>query len=124
LRSGAADADDVIASGPMGPKGEIRNPFVSLLLTGVTCGLYGWYWWFKMASEVNTFLGTNRMNIFKIWGLTAVTCGLYGFYYMFVEGKNIIKEVQAKAGQPEDPPLICDLARMQGRLNSVWEKLP
>ncbi len=108
----------------MGPKGEIRNPFVSMLFTALSCGLYGWWWWFKMASEINAFLGTERMSVFKIWGLTAVTCGLYGFYYMLVEGKNIVREVQTKAGLPENPPLICDLPRMQARLNAVWEHLP
>lgn len=117
-------APPVRCSPVMGPKGEIRNPFMALLFTLLSFGLYGWYWWFKMASEINAFLGTPRMNVFKIWGLIAVTCGLYGFYFMLVEGKNVIREVQAKAGLPENPPLIADLPRMQGRLNDVWARLP
>lgn len=108
----------------MGPKGEVRSPIMSILLTAVTCGIYGMYWWWKMASEVNAFLGEEKFSILKLFGLSTVTCGLYGFYFMFVEGKEIIKAVQAKAGLPENPPFICDIRAMQGALNAVWEQLP
>ena len=108
----------------MGPKGEVRSPFMGLGLTVISCGLYGMYWWWKMASEVNAFLGTDRMSVLKIFGLSSVTCGLYGLYFMWVDGKAIIREVQAKAGLPENPPFFCDLLRMQKALNSVWESMP
>jgi hypothetical protein len=97
---------------------------MGILLTAVTCGIYGMYWWWKMASEVNAFLGEEKFSVLKFAGLSTVTCGLYGMYFMFVEGKDIIKAVQAKAGQPEAPPFMCDIGRFQGALNKVWEQLP
>ena len=90
----------------------------------VTFGFYAFWWQFKLASEINTFLGTKRFSILKMWLLVSVSCGLYGFYFMFVDGKEMIKEVQQRAGLPPDPPMIADLVRMQGALNRVWEHLP
>jgi len=112
------------ADAPIGPKGEIRSPLKGMLLSAVTCGLYAWFWVYKMATEINTFLGYERMNLVKLAGLFIITCNLYWFYFLFVEGKNIIREVQAKAGLPEAPPLIADIIRMQGALNKVWEQVP
>ncbi len=97
---------------------------MGIALTALTCGLYGMYWWWKMASEVNTFLGEEKFNILKFAGLSTITCGLYGFYFMFVEGKEIITAVQTKAGLPPSPPFIVDMARMQTALNNVWEQIP
>ncbi len=77
-----------------------------------------------MASEINAYLGYSRVSVLKVWLFTACTCGLYGFYFMFVDGKNIIREVQAKAGVPESVPFIVDLPRLQGALNGVWEQIP
>ncbi len=108
----------------MGPKGEVRSPFMGLLFTALSFGLYGMWWWWKMQSEVNAFLGTDRMSVIKIFGLSFVTCGFYGLYFMWVDGKAIIREVQAKAGLPEKPPFVCDMLRMQKALNEVWESIP
>lgn len=108
----------------MGPKGEVRSPFTSIIFTALSCGIYGGYWWYLMSTEINGFLGEPRMNLLKIWGLSTITCGLYGLYFVWVEGKQIIREVQAKAGMPENPPFMCDLPRMQSALNNVWETLP
>jgi hypothetical protein len=110
--------------GPPGPNGEIRNPFVSALLGMVTFGIYAWWWVFKLAGEINTFLGYKRFSPLKVGLLVSVSCGLYGFYFMFVDGKEIIKELQLRAGLPPDPPIIADLLRMQGAANKVWERIP
>lgn len=107
----------------MGPKGEVRSPFMGILLSAVTFGLYAMYWWWKMASEVNAFLGEEKFSILKFFGLSTITCGLYGLYFMFVEGKSVIHAVQEKAGLPQDAPFIVDLPRMQGALNKVWESV-
>lgn len=108
----------------MGPKGEVRPPLISFLFTFMSCGLYGLYWGHKLTNEVNAFLGEERMSLLKIVGLSWLTCNAYGLYFIFVEGKEIIKEVQAKAGLPQKAPLLADIVRMQGALNAVWEQLP
>lgn len=113
-----------LAATPRGPKGEIRSGFKFMALWMCTFGIYGMWWWFKAASEINTFLGYDRMSVFKIFGLSSVTCGIYGLYFMFVEGKKIIAEVQAKAGLPENPPFLAGPMQIQQSLNKVWEAIP
>lgn len=108
----------------MGPKGEVRNPFLFIFLTGITFGIYGIYWQFKVATEVNQFLGTERMSAIKIMGLSFITCGLYQIYYQWVESKAILREVQAKAGQPEQVPFVVTPVTFQRVLNNVWEGIP
>ncbi|MGE0788304.1 MAG: DUF4234 domain-containing protein [Sandaracinaceae bacterium] len=108
----------------MGPKGDVRSPFLMTLLWPLTLGIYGIWWGFKVCGEVNAFLGTERMSAFKIMALSAVTCGLYGLYYQFVEAKNVIKEVQQKAGLPPKPPFFVGPMQFQGALNKVWETIP
>lgn len=108
----------------MGPKGEVRSVFVMMLLWVVTFGIYGVWWSFKVSSEVNAFLGSDRMSAIKVMLLTAVTCGLYGLYFQFVEAKNVLREVQTKAGKPGKVPFVVGPMQFQGTLNKVWEGLP
>ncbi|MEZ4339771.1 MAG: DUF4234 domain-containing protein [Sandaracinaceae bacterium] len=105
----------------MGPKGEVRNVFMMALLWVVTFGIYAIWWSFKVAGEVNAFLGTERMSAIKIMAFTFLSCGLYGLYFQFVEAKNILKEVQAKAGQPQETPFVVNPISFQRTLNKVWE---
>lgn len=108
----------------MGPKGEVRSVFLMLVLWVVTFGIYGIWWSFKVAGEVNAFLGSDRMSAIKIMAFTILTCGLYGMYFQFVEGKNILKEVQAKAGVPQKTPFLIGPMQFQGTLNKVWQAVP
>jgi hypothetical protein len=108
----------------MGPKGEVRSVFLMSLLWVVTLGIYGMWWGFKVSSEVNGFLGEQRLSAIKVYLLTAVTCGLYGLYFQFVEAKNILKEVQTKAGLKPKVPFLIGPMQFQGTLNKVWEAVP
>ena len=108
----------------MGPKGEVRSVFVVFLLWVVTFGIYGIWWSFKVCGEVNAFLGTDRISAIKIGLLSAVTCGLYGLYFQFVEAKNVLREVQQKAGRPGKIPFVVGPMQFQGVLNKVWEGMP
>lgn len=108
----------------MGPKGEVRSVFMMMILWVVTFGIYGIWWMFKVSNEVNTFLGAERLSAIKVMLLTTVTCGLYGLYFQFVEGKNVLRDVQAKAGQQGKIPFVIGPMQFQGTLNKVWEGLP
>ena len=109
---------------PMGPKGEIRGFLPFFGLTFITFGLYITYWYFKVAGEVNAFLGEEKMNAIKLLGLSSITCGLYGLYWNFSVGPQIIKDIQAKAGLPVNAPFFVGPWQFQSALNKVWEKLP
>lgn len=105
-------------------KGQVRGFFSFFLLHMVTLGIYNLVWWFKVAKEVNTFLGTERMSAGKLVFLSPVTCGIYMFIWQLGDGPKIIKEVQAKAGLPQKAPFFVGPWQFQSALNKVWQALP
>lgn len=108
----------------LGPKGEVRGFLSFFGLHMVTLGFYSFYWWFKVAGEVNAFLGQERMSAMKLLLLSPITCGIYMLIWEFSEGPKIIKEIQAKAGLPQNAPWFVGPWQFQRELNKVWEATP
>ena len=62
---------------------ERRNIAVCIVLTLVTCGIYGIYWIVCLTNDVNTVSGdVNGTSGGMVVLLTIVTCGIYGIYWM------------------------------------------
>ena len=112
-------------------KGEVRNPMATWLLVIVTCGLYGWYWWYTMATELKNYLGKEELNPVMDVGLCFV-CFLY-MYYLPIKYGKLIQEAQQRAGMAnaEDQGVmfllmtffLCGFgySKMQEELNKIWE---
>ena len=67
-----------------------RNIVVAILLTFVTCGIYGIYWWIKMTDESNMLLGDPmETSGIKAFLFTLITCGIYGIYWNYKMGKKM-----------------------------------
>ncbi len=113
-----------MSNGQMGPKGEVRGLMAFFGLHLITLGFYNTYWWFKVSGEVNAFLGEERMSAIKLMLLSMVTCGIYMLIWQFSTGPAILKEVQRKAGLPENAPFFVGPWQFQRTLNRVWEALP
>jgi hypothetical protein len=107
-----------------GPKGKVRGFFSFFGLHLITLGVYNMVWWFSVAKEVNSFLGSDRMSAVKIMLLSPITLGLYMVFWQFSEGPKIIKEVQARAGLPQKAPFLAGPWQFQRSLNQVWGALP
>ena len=61
---------------------ERRNIAVCIVLTLVTCGIYGIYWIVCLTNDVNTVSGdVNGTSGGMVVLLTIVTCGIYGIYF-------------------------------------------
>ncbi len=108
----------------LGPKGKVRGFLAFFGLHLITLGAYNMFWWFKVAGEVNSFLGTQRMSALKIMFLSPITLGLYLLFWQFSEGRRIIQDVQARAGLPQKAPLMAGPWQFQRSLNQVWSSLP
>ena len=77
---------------PVGSMPPIKNRsfITAILLTFVTCGIYGLYWMVCMTDESNSLSDNNKtasggMTILLI----LVTCGVYGIYWYFKMGKKL-----------------------------------
>ena len=81
------------------PVGEKRDIVMPIVLTFLTCGIYGIYWHFKMMSEVAADLGRTDINPVMEIVLIFVTCGIYAIYLAYKYPK-LVTEMQARRGMP------------------------
>lgn len=112
-------------------KGEVRNPMTVWILTIVTCGFYGLYWFYTMGNELKNYLGKEDLNPTTDLIITFL-CSFYGLYLPIKYGK-LIHEAQQRAGMAnaEDKSMMFLLMNflcfglgykmMQEELNKVWE---
>ncbi|MBI5536311.1 MAG: DUF4234 domain-containing protein [Deltaproteobacteria bacterium] len=107
-----------------GPKGKVRGFFSFFFFHLITLGVYNVFWWFKVANEVNTFLGEQRMSAAKVIFLSPLTLGLYALVWQFSTGPKIIKDVQQRAGLLPKAPFFVSPWSFQSSLNKVWNALP
>ena len=66
-----------------------RNVGVCILLTIITCGLYGLYWFICLTDDVNRECDEKLSSGGIALLLNIITCGLYGIYWSYKMGKNI-----------------------------------
>ena len=77
-----------------------RDVAVAIILSIVTCGLYGIYWFIVMTDDVKVVSDDNAMPSGGIsLLLTIVTCGIYGIYWAYKMGE-LMKIAQEKNGLP------------------------
>ena len=67
-----------------------KNVAVCIILSIVTCGIYGIYWFIKLTDELNALAEveapTSGGTAFL---LTMVTCGIYGIYWAYKQGEKV-----------------------------------
>lgn len=70
---------------------EKRNIAVAIILTIVTCGIYGIYWFIMLTDEANKFTDNPQQetNGGIAFLLTIVTCGIYGLYWAYKQGEKL-----------------------------------
>ncbi len=67
-----------------------RDIALSIILTIVTCGIFGIYWFIVAVDDVNKL--SNKEGQFSgviVFLLSIVTCGIFGFYYFYKMGDTI-----------------------------------
>ena len=78
-----------------------QNIAIAVILSIVTCGLYGIYWMIKLNDEVNQICGdTQATGGGLVFLFTLITCGIYGWYWMYKMGEKCdqIKGVNGSSG--------------------------
>ena len=98
------------------PEFEGRRSIVtSILVTIITCGIYGIYWQFKQMATLNAWLGRNEYSFWLWFFLCILTCGIFGIYYEYKMACGI-NEVQANKGMYVDQnlPILCVVLALFG----------
>ena len=125
-----ADAPAAAPASGGGVKGKIENPTTVLLLSLVTCGIYGVYWYYQRAKELNAYMGTEVIN--PMFVFPGCFCPPLLIYVAFLFAKAL-PEVQKKAGIEAKDEFVLHFILLwfvnfvgqylyQQKLNEVWAK--
>lgn len=111
-----------------------RNIAVAIILTIVTCGIYGIYWFIVLTDDARLASGDQQAPSGGIaFLLTLVTCGIYGIYWAYKMGKTLVMAKQKASLNAEDNSVlylilqlfglgIINYALMQNELNQLAGK--
>ncbi len=79
-----------------------RNIALCIILTIVTCGIYGLYWIVCLVNDLNTAANTpNDTSGVMVLVLSIVTCDIYMLYWMYKAGGKL-QEAQTQRNMPSD----------------------
>lgn len=68
-----------------------RNVALCIILSIVTCGIYGLYWFVCLTDETNEAAGENGTSGIMALVFDVITCGIYGFYWAYKCGEKLDK---------------------------------
>lgn len=67
-----------------------RNIALCIVLSVITCGIYGIYWFVLLTDEVKEVSGDDKSASGGMAFLfTLISCGIYGIYWAYKRGENI-----------------------------------
>lgn len=77
-----------------------RNLATQIVLSLVTCGIYGLYWLYTLTEDTNRISGDpNAVNGGTTILYSLVTCGIYTYFWMYKRGE-IIDNYKMQRGYP------------------------
>lgn len=76
-----------------------RSVGLAIVLTLITCGIFGIYWFVVMTTEVGKLSGDPSFTGGKHFLLTLVTCGIWSYVWSYQIGKQI-GDAQRQRGMP------------------------
>lgn len=68
-----------------------RDLAISIILSVVTFGIYGIYWFIVLTNDINEASEDYSTSGGISWLLTLITCGIYGYFWAYKMGKSIAK---------------------------------
>ncbi len=73
-----------------------KNIALCIILSLVTCGIYGIIWFIMLTDDTNTAVGKPGTSGGMAFVLTLVTCGIYSLYWAYKQGEKLDEAKQAK----------------------------
>ena len=84
-----------------------RDIAVAVILSIVTCGIYGLIWFINIINDLNTAAQTPEdKSAGMIILLTIVTCGIYGYIWLYKAGEKVDKIRQMNGEAPQSSSLL------------------
>jgi hypothetical protein len=108
-------------SEPISRAEAVRGIAMALVLTIVTCGIYGMYWQYMQFKTINAWLGREELNYLMYFLLVIVTCGIFFIYYEY-KFAVAMQEVQRSRGMVvnENLPMLALVLAIFGLAPVTW----
>lgn len=74
------------------PVNASRSVLTWILLSIITCGIYGWYFIYSLAQDMNRMCrgdGEETPGLFAFVALSIVTCGIYSYWWYYKIGNRM-----------------------------------
>lgn len=75
-----------------------RSIPVCIILSFVTCGIYGIYWFISLNDDVNYLRGQYEVSGVKAFLFSIITCGIYMLYWHYRMGEKI-DQIKTQRGE-------------------------
>ena len=83
-----------------------RELVTAIILSIVTCGIYGIYWFIAVSEDVNTLTDDHTTSGGMAFVLTLITCGIYGYYWVYKLGQRIYNFQKARGEEATDNSIL------------------
>lgn len=91
-----------------------RNIVVQILLSLVTCGIYGIYWYITLTDDAAAKAEDPDFSGVKAFLFTIITCGIYGIYWYYKMGKTMYTAGQKNGVEISDNAVLYLLLGLFG----------
>ncbi|MDD6798107.1 MAG: DUF4234 domain-containing protein [Clostridia bacterium] len=91
-----------------------KNVVLAIVLSIVTCGIYGLYWFVTITDETNQLTNSQLASGVMALVLTIVTCGIYGFYWAYKLGEKVDMLKQQRGEAPSSSPVLFLILQIFG----------
>ncbi len=88
------------------PRIEERSIVMIIILSLITCGIYGLYWIVKVTDEAKILSNKDTPSGALTLLLSIITCGIYMIYWNYQMGKNMYEAGQKYGINIEDNSII------------------
>lgn len=83
-----------------------RNIVTCIILSIVTCGIYGLYWFITLTDDASRANDDPTFTGVKAFVFTILTCGIYSIYWNYKIGKEMYEANQKRGIQTSDNSVL------------------
>ena len=106
--------DSINLNNPLPESEGVISVGPSVILTIITCGIYGLVWQYKQMKVLNSWLNRKEYSFGKWLLLSIITCGIYGVYNEYKMARGIIEVQQQNKLLVNDVAAICLIMTLIG----------
>lgn len=98
----------------MTSKIQKRSIVTCILLSFITCGIYGIVWFINLTDDTRNVSGDQKLSGGKAFLFTILTCGIYGYYWSYVMGKALMQGRSNNGLTAEDNSILYLILQILG----------